>query len=402
MRAAVDLLLVSVVRLTALCLPYLERSGAGRIVNITSQHGARADRQPRALELRAARHRGLGEVARARGSGQGITVNSIAPGSIDTDRIRELDPDGPSEEDLARSRCAGSARRARSVTSSPSSAPSAASYVSGSVVFVDGAASRGRLVGSASPAPRSSSACSGSQRLRSCSGGSPPTTSSSSRIARSRSPTRSRSRAGIERRRATSTTSTSSCVASASSSSSSRSPGPTARRSSRRRALTPDGTTDEERDRQNAEDMQRSEQIAAVVALRALGYDVTATPRGVLVTSVYTDVPAAKVLEPNDVIVGVNGVAVRTRPQLRREIGRVAPGDDVRLTHPARRQGQGRHGADDRRTRRIPRAQSSASSSTRTRRSSCRSTSTSTSAASAARRPAFPSRSRSPVSSAAT
>jgi Lon-like protease len=96
--------------------------------------------------------------------------------------------------------------------------------------------------------------------------------------------------------------------------------------------LLPGGTTDQDRDRQNAEDMQRSEKIAAVVALRALGYDVEATPNGVLVTSVYTNVPAAKVLEANDVIVGVNGVAVRTPPQLRREIGLITPGSDVRLT----------------------------------------------------------------------
>jgi PDZ domain-containing protein len=96
--------------------------------------------------------------------------------------------------------------------------------------------------------------------------------------------------------------------------------------------LLPDGTTDQDRDRQNAEDMQRSEKIAAVVALRALGYDVEATPNGVLVTSVYTNVPAARVLEANDVIVGVNGVAVRTPPQLRREIGLITPGSDVRLT----------------------------------------------------------------------
>jgi PDZ domain-containing protein len=96
--------------------------------------------------------------------------------------------------------------------------------------------------------------------------------------------------------------------------------------------LVPDGTSDEDRDRQNAEDMQRSEKIAAVVALRALGYDVKATPSGVLVTTVYTNVPAAKVLETNDVIVGVNGVAVRTPAQLRREIGLVTPGSDVRLT----------------------------------------------------------------------
>ena len=68
------------------------------------------------------------------------------------------------------------------------------------------------------------------------------------------------------------------------------------------RAIAPDGTSDAERDRQNAADMERSEQIASVVALRALGYDVVATPRGVLVTSVSADVPAAKELKPEDVI----------------------------------------------------------------------------------------------------
>jgi Lon-like protease len=96
--------------------------------------------------------------------------------------------------------------------------------------------------------------------------------------------------------------------------------------------LTPDGTSDAERNRQNAEDMRRSEQIAAVVALRSLGYQVTATPRGVLVTSVYSDVPAAKVLDPNDVIVGVNGVPVRRPTELRREIERLEPGDKVQLS----------------------------------------------------------------------
>jgi PDZ domain-containing protein len=65
---------------------------------------------------------------------------------------------------------------------------------------------------------------------------------------------------------------------------------------------------------------------------------VTATPRGVLVTTVYSDVPAAKVLDPNDVIVGVNGLPVRTPAQLRREIARIEPGDDVSLS--VRREGK--------------------------------------------------------------
>ena len=65
-EAAVALLLVSVVRLTGLCLPYLERSPAGRIVNVTSSTRPRADRQPRALQRDPAGRRRLGEVARAR------------------------------------------------------------------------------------------------------------------------------------------------------------------------------------------------------------------------------------------------------------------------------------------------------------------------------------------------
>ena len=97
-------------------------------------------------------------------------------------------------------------------------------------------------------------------------------------------------------------------------------------------ALLPPGTSDEERDRQNAAEMERSEQIASVVALRALGYDIVATPRGALVIGVAPDVPAAAKIDSGDVIVAVDGVPVRTTADLRREIGRREPGDEVRLT----------------------------------------------------------------------
>jgi len=97
-------------------------------------------------------------------------------------------------------------------------------------------------------------------------------------------------------------------------------------------ALLPPGTTDEERDRQNAADMERSEQIASVVALRALGYDVVATARGALVIGVASDVPAAAKIDAGDIIVAVDDAPVRTPAELRREIGRRKPGDDVRLT----------------------------------------------------------------------
>jgi len=140
--AAVDLLLVSIVRLTALCLPYLERSGKGRIVNITSS----TVREPiDSLALSNSVRPGVigwaKSLARQVGP-QGITVNSIAPGSIDTDRLRELDPDGPSEEDLREIplRRLGTTQEIGDVVAFLCSRQ--ASYVSGTVIFVDGAASR--------------------------------------------------------------------------------------------------------------------------------------------------------------------------------------------------------------------------------------------------------------------
>ncbi|MGH3128382.1 MAG: PDZ domain-containing protein [Gaiellaceae bacterium] len=95
--------------------------------------------------------------------------------------------------------------------------------------------------------------------------------------------------------------------------------------------LAPSGESDAERDRQNAADMLRSEETAAVVALRELGYDVVAKPLGVLVTSVAPDVPAAEVLEPGDVVVAVDGVPVKTPAELRARIGTRKPGDTLTL-----------------------------------------------------------------------
>lgn len=96
-------------------------------------------------------------------------------------------------------------------------------------------------------------------------------------------------------------------------------------------ALLPPGTTEQERDRQNEEDMERSERVASAVALRALGYEVDARPTGILVTGVAPDAPASGKIEQGDVVVGVDGVPVRTPDRLRAEIGRRTPGDEVRL-----------------------------------------------------------------------
>jgi 3-oxoacyl-[acyl-carrier protein] reductase len=142
-EAAVGLLLVSVVRLTELCLPHLERSRAGRIVNVTSS----SVREPiDNLALSNAVRPGVVGLAKtlSRELGpKGITVNSIAPGRIDTERIREVYPDGPSEADLRSIplRRLGTAREVGDVVAFLAS--DRAAYVTGSVIAVDGGLLRG-------------------------------------------------------------------------------------------------------------------------------------------------------------------------------------------------------------------------------------------------------------------
>jgi 3-oxoacyl-[acyl-carrier protein] reductase len=142
-ETAVDLLLVSVVRLTSLCLPHLERSPAGRIVTVTSS----SVREPiDNLALSNSVRPGVvgwsKTLARELGP-KGITVNCIAPGRIDTERVREVYPDGPSEADLATIplRRLGTTREVGDVVAFLCS--ERASYVSGIVVLVDGALTRG-------------------------------------------------------------------------------------------------------------------------------------------------------------------------------------------------------------------------------------------------------------------
>jgi PDZ domain-containing protein len=77
--------------------------------------------------------------------------------------------------------------------------------------------------------------------------------------------------------------------------------------------------------------MNRSEQVAAAVALRAGGLDVTTRPLGVLVEAVAVDVPAAKVLESGDVIVRAAGRQTLTVSELRRATGTLRPGDELVL-----------------------------------------------------------------------
>jgi 3-oxoacyl-[acyl-carrier protein] reductase len=100
-EGAVQLMLVSAVRLTSLCLPHLERSGHGRIVTITSSTVKEpVDNLALSNSVRPGVVGWSKTLSRELGP-KGITVNCIAPGRIDTERLVEVYPEGPSEADLA-------------------------------------------------------------------------------------------------------------------------------------------------------------------------------------------------------------------------------------------------------------------------------------------------------------
>ena len=143
---AVALLLTSHVTLVGRCLPHLRESGRGRIVAIESS----SVREPLAnLALSNAVRPGvvgwLKTLARELGP-DGITVNTIAPGSIDTDRLRSLrGPDGPSAAELESIplRRLGQASEIAAVVTFLAS--DRAAYVTGSVIPVDGGLTRSLL-----------------------------------------------------------------------------------------------------------------------------------------------------------------------------------------------------------------------------------------------------------------
>jgi 3-oxoacyl-[acyl-carrier protein] reductase len=143
LEEAVELLLLPPVRLVDLCVPYLVQSPAGRILLCTSI----AVKEPAEnLALTNAVRPGLTGWAKslARDLGpHGVTVNCIAPGRIETARLAELYPEGPSESDLKAIPLGrwGTPQEFGDVACFLAS--DRARYVSGTTVLVDGGLSRG-------------------------------------------------------------------------------------------------------------------------------------------------------------------------------------------------------------------------------------------------------------------
>ena len=142
---AVELLLAPLVRLVDLCLPHLLRSEGGRILVFTSS----AVKEPTDhLALSNTIRPGVTGYAKslARELGpQGVTVNCVAPGRIDTARLAQLYPDGPSEADLKAIPVGrwGTPQEFGDVACFLAS--DRARYVTGTTVVVDGGLTRGLL-----------------------------------------------------------------------------------------------------------------------------------------------------------------------------------------------------------------------------------------------------------------
>ncbi len=142
---AVELLLAPLVRLVALCLPYLVQSAGGRILVFTSS-----------AVLEPTDHLALSNTIRPGVTGyaktlanelgpQGVTVNCVAPGRIDTARLAHLYPDGPTADDLKAIPLGrwGTAQEFGDVACFLAS--DRARYVTGTTVVVDGGLTRGLL-----------------------------------------------------------------------------------------------------------------------------------------------------------------------------------------------------------------------------------------------------------------
>ena len=95
--------------------------------------------------------------------------------------------------------------------------------------------------------------------------------------------------------------------------------------------LVPPGTNDAQMQAADRREMSISQQVAAAVALRRLGYHVAVHPNGVLVNVIDLGTHAVGKLQPADVIVAVDGARTPTIAKLRSVLGRLRPGQVATL-----------------------------------------------------------------------
>jgi 3-oxoacyl-[acyl-carrier protein] reductase len=139
-RAAYDLLLLGAIALVEAVLPGMRKRGWGRILSLSSS----VVREPSPVLVLSAAHRAgllaaLKTIAR-QVAADGVTVNSLLPGVIATDRARELGADSPERLREIPAGRLGTVEEFAAAGAFLCSAPAA--YITGTTVLVDGGASR--------------------------------------------------------------------------------------------------------------------------------------------------------------------------------------------------------------------------------------------------------------------
>lgn len=140
-RAAYEMLLLGAVALTEAVLPGMQKRGWGRVLSVSSS----VVREPSPVLVLSSAHRAgllaaLKTFARQVAS-DGVTINSLLPGMIATDRTREL---GLQDPDRVKSIPVGRAGRVDEFAAAAAflcSAP--ASYITGVALKVDGGLTQG-------------------------------------------------------------------------------------------------------------------------------------------------------------------------------------------------------------------------------------------------------------------
>jgi 3-oxoacyl-[acyl-carrier protein] reductase len=139
-RAAYELLLLGQIAVVEAALPGMRGRRWGRILSLSS----RVVREPaRVLVLSSAHRAGLLAAFKTIASqvaGDGVTVNTLLPGVIDTDRAREIGADSPESLATIPMRRLGTVEEFAAAAAFLCSEPAA--YITGTTLLVDGGASR--------------------------------------------------------------------------------------------------------------------------------------------------------------------------------------------------------------------------------------------------------------------
>jgi Lon-like protease len=95
--------------------------------------------------------------------------------------------------------------------------------------------------------------------------------------------------------------------------------------------VKPPGVSEGERRREELREMKMSQQVAAAVALRSLGYKVVATPIGARIEFADPEAPAGGKLNPGDVVTAVDGKTIRGPSGLRAAIAAAGTSKNLRF-----------------------------------------------------------------------